>query len=431
MSLPSSVRRAPRAYLSGSSAVIGITAISFVLTLAEIPRGDWFTLSALSLSSGVAALALMGAAALLGGRLRFVEALFGGLDRVYLAHKWLAVWALVFASVHFSFPALLQEWETVTILSLPRFYMRLVRQLSLLALGLIVLLALNRKIPYHRWRLLHKLSGPLFAIVVLHWLSFRNPIELESPGGVWLATMSTLGLAAAAYKLLLYRFVSNHAEYRVVNTNPGPSGLHLELAPVGKPIQFKPGQFGFISIKEDGLREPHPFTIASGRGGHVHFVIRNLGDYTSKLTRETKVGMYADIYAPYGRFVRPARAEKEVWIAGGVGISPFLAWLTDEETNDLSHATLFYFFTPGREFPSAARVEELAALKNAQFVPVSTGPNAPEFSERLERIVREVGAANVQVSFCGPKGLLEHVRKELQRLGVPESNLHFEYFEFR
>jgi predicted ferric reductase len=426
-----SIRRAHRAYLSARSAVIGVVVISFAVTLAEIPRADWFTLSALSLSSGVAALALMGAAAVLGGRLKLVESLFGGLDRIYLAHKWLAIWALVFACVHFSFPALLQHWETVTIVPLPRFYMRLVRQLSLVALGVIVLLALNRKIPYDRWRLLHKFSGPLFLIVVLHWLSFRNPLELTSPAGLWLATMAALGVAAAAYKLVLYRFVSNHAEYEVVKTNPGPSGLHLELAPVAHPIQFKPGQFGFISLKEDCLREPHPFTIASGRGGHVHFVIRDLGDYTRKLTRETTVGMRADIYAPFGRFVRPAHGKREVWIAGGVGISPFLAWLTAEDARDASGVTLFYFFTPGREFPTAARVAELAGQVNAQFVPISSGPNAPEFTERLEQCVREVGASNVQVAFCGPKGLLDHVRNELRRLAIPEANLHFEYFEFR
>jgi predicted ferric reductase len=34
-------------------------------------------------------------------------------------------------------------------------------------------------------------------------------------------------------------------------------------------------------MKEDGLREPHPFTIANSRDekGHVHFLIRNVGDY--------------------------------------------------------------------------------------------------------------------------------------------------------
>jgi predicted ferric reductase len=54
----------------------------------------------------------------------------------------------------------------------------------------------------------------------------------------------------------------------------------MELAPVKGAVSFEPGQFGFIRMKEEGLREPHPFTITSRSepDGHVHFVIRDLGD---------------------------------------------------------------------------------------------------------------------------------------------------------
>jgi predicted ferric reductase len=94
----------------------------------------------------------MGAAALLGGRIPLVESLFGGLDRVYQVHKWLAVWALVLASVHFTFRAGLREWDTAAIIALPTATTRLVRQLSFVALMAIVVLALNRNIPYGTWR---------------------------------------------------------------------------------------------------------------------------------------------------------------------------------------------------------------------------------------------------------------------------------------
>ncbi len=418
-------------HLSSRTAIVGIVLVSFVLTLSELPRSDWPTLAAMSLASGVTALALMAAAALLGGRLKIVESLFGGLDRVYLAHKWLAVWALAFASFHFVFKAGMQTWETASILTLPPFYTRLVRQLSLLALVFILLLALNRRIPYHRWRWWHKLSGPLFLIVVLHWLSFKNPIKLASPVGAWLAILSTLGIAAAAYKLLLYRFVSNHAEYRVVSATKTGTALDLQLEPVDRPISFKAGQFGFISLKEEGLREPHPFTIAKGNGGHMHFAIRDLGDYTHRLVQLTKEGMYADIYAPFGRFERPVTDRREVWIAGGVGISPFIAWLTDASAEHAPAATLFYFFTPGREFPSVEHIEQLAAASGTEVVPVSAGPSDPAFVQHFERIVRDAGKTRVEIAFCGPKGLLEHVRALMARLGVPKTNLRFEYFEFR
>lgn len=418
-------------HLNSRTAIGGIVLISFALTLVELPQSDWLTLAAMSLASGVAALALMASGALLGGRLKPVESLFGGLDRVYLAHKWFAVWALAFASFHFAFKAGMQTWETASILALPPFYTRLVRQLSLLALVFILLLALNRRIPYHRWRWWHKLSGPLFLIVVLHWLSFKSPIELASPAGVWLAILSTLGIAAAAYKLLLYRFVSNHAEHRVARATTTGSGLHLQLEPVGRSISFKPGQFGFISIKEEGLREPHPFTIASGNGGHMHFVIRDLGDYTHRLLQLTKEGMYADVYAPFGRFERPTSGRREVWIAGGVGISPFIAWLTDASAVRTPAATLFYFFTPGREFPSVERIQQLATTSGTEVVPISAGPADPGFLQRFESIVRDAGPTQVEVAFCGPRGLLEHVQGIMDRLGVPRTNMNFEYFDFR
>jgi predicted ferric reductase len=213
----------------------------------------------------------MGAAAVLGSRWKFIESRFGGLDRVYLTHKWLGVWALAFASFHLVFKAGTEAWDTASIIALPPFYMRLVRQLSFVALMLIVLLALNRKIPYNVWRWWHKLSGPLFLIVILHWLSFESPITLDSAAGGWLITISTLGVAGAGYKLLLYPFVSDHAEYRVVTASAGASALHLEMAPVTNPVRFEAGQFAFIRMKEDGLREPSAASngaspALSGRG---------------------------------------------------------------------------------------------------------------------------------------------------------------------
>jgi len=406
---------------------------SFAVTFAAIPSNTWFTSAGTSLAAGVAALSMMGAAALLGGRLRFVESLYDGLDRVYLTHKDLGVFALGFASYHLVFKAGTEAWTVASIFSLPPFYTRLVRQLSFIALMLIVMLALNRKIPYSTWRWWHKLSGPLFIIVILHWLSFRSPIALASPAGVWLAAWSVLGVGAAAYKLLLYPVLSPHALYRVVGVTPGASGIHLAMQPVKGAIDFKPGQFGFLSMKEDGLREPHPFTIASaGRNGdEAHFVIRALGDHTNKLVQRTTVGMYASIYAPFGRFTRLESAEREVWIAGGVGISPFIAWLTDGSGRMCDRVTLFYFYTPGREFPSAKVLDELARERGAEFIAVSGGPSSPEFTRRFAEIARSGDPAAVSVSFCGPQGLLRHVKAAMRENGVPEANLRHEYFEFR
>ena len=414
-------------------AVALVAAVGAALTFWDLPAGSRFGLGGISLAAGVAGFSLMAAAALLGSRWNWVEHGFGGLDRVYEAHKWMGIWALALASLHFLFKAGHEAWQVAPILELPGFWTRLLRQLSYVALGLIVLLALNRNIPYSTWRWWHKLSGPLFLVVVLHWLSFKSPIRLETASGVWLAAWSVLGLAGALYKLLLYRLVARHAEYEVVSIDPGNAAAHLQLAPVGRPVAFVPGQFGFLRMHQQGLREPHPFTIASGSGGdgRVDFVVRALGDYTTRLVSQVRPGMRADVFAPHGRFVRNTDAPREVWIGGGVGISPFIAWLRDEAADRFDKVTLFYFHTPGREFPQMPVLQAIAHARGAELVGVPGGPDDPAFAARFADLCRQHGAGNLDVAFCGPAGLLDAVRAAMKAHGVPAGNLRHELFEFR
>jgi predicted ferric reductase len=414
-------------------AVSTLVAPAMVLTLWELPAGTRFGTGGLSLAAGVAALTMMAAAALLASRWRWVEHAFGGLDRVYATHKWLGIWALAFATLHFLFKAGAESWSVAPILALPGPWTRFVRQLSYVALGLIVLLALNRNIPYSTWRWWHRLSGPLFLVVVLHWLSFRSPIRLAGATGIWLAAWSALGAAGALYKLLLYHLFARQAEYEVVEIHPGKAAAHIQLSPVAHPVRFVPGQFGFLRMNEQGLREPHPFTIASGSGGdgRVDFVIRALGDFTTKLVAQVRPGMRADVFAPYGRFARRPDAPCEVWIGGGVGISPFIAWLQDQAAGGFDKVTLFYFHTPGRAFPEMPVLEAMAAARGVELVGVAAGPDDPAFAERFAALCREYGPASVDVAVCGPQGLLASVRARLAANGVPAGNLRYELFEFR
>lgn len=340
------------------------------------------------------------------------------------------MWALAFASVHLVFTASLRGWDTAAILTLPPFYVGLSRRLSFVALMLIVLLALNRNITYRTWRWWHKLSGPLFVIVILHWLSIKTPIALASPAGIWLAIASTLGVTGALYKLPLYSALSKHAGYRIVDVAQGPEAIALLMEPVGKGIAFEPGQFAFLSIHSHGLREPHPFTLA-GPGEPIQFLIRARGDYTAALVAGAKVGMHARVHGPFGRFQRPPASKREIWVADGVGISLFIAWLRDGRTTGLEHVTLFNFYTSGREFPSIEALDTLIHERGVECVHVPEGTSSAAFSERFREIMRGTAPADIDICFCGPKGLLDDLRAAMAEHGVPASKLHFERFDFR
>ena len=406
---------------------------SFAVVAASVPSATWWSTATLSLACGVGALALMATAAILAARWPLVERGFGGLDRVYLAHKWIGIWALVLASVHLLFKAGMPAWEAAAIFALPSGVTRFVRQLSFVALMFIVVLALNRNIPYGHWRWWHKTSGLLFLIVVAHAFSIKSPITLASPAGMWVAALCALGAGAALYKLLLYPLFARHAEYRVLEVSASDNALHMSLVPVRDPIAFTEGQFGFLRMNEHGLREPHPFTIASGReaGGRVEFVIRALGDYTNRLVRSARPGMTADIYAPHGRFQRRTGALREIWIGGGVGISPFIAWLKDPSATGFERVTLFYFYTPGREFPAVDVLQQMAHERGAEFVAIADGPLDPRFTHRFAQLARDAGPDGVDIAVCGPSGLLDAVRRQMREFRIPGSRLQHEYFSFR
>lgn len=423
--------RSPRL---GPGPLVGLVVIlSFCALWLSVPTSSRLSLGTLSLGSGIAAVALMATAALLAARWPWVESFLGGLDRVYAAHKWLGIWALVLACVHFAFKSGHPDWQVLSIVELPSAATRLLRQLSFLALMLIVLLALNRNIPYRVWRWWHKLSGPLFLVVVAHWLSFRSPIVLASPAGVWLAVVSALGVLAAGYKLLLYPFLARHAEYRLVEVSSNGSAVYLQLVPVTRAIPFAAGQFAFVSFKHEGLREPHPYTIASAAGadGSIAFMVRSLGDYTARLVQQAQPGLLAEVYAPFGRFQRQADGRQEIWIAGGVGITPFIAWLQDCPEPPSTPVTLFHFTTPGRELPAGIDLAGLCARRGVNLVEVTSGPATPAFREQFAQLVAQAGADRVQINFCGPPGLLEQVRGLMRASGVGEHCLRHELFQFR
>jgi len=413
--------------------VVGIIAISFATTAFAIPAASWLSMAAISLACGVAALSLMAGSAILGGRWGWVEGAFGGLDRVYTVHKWLGIYALALASIHLMFKADLRGWDTAAILVLPSDWARLARQASFVGLMLIAVLALNRNISYGVWRWWHRLSGPIFLVVVVHWLSIKSPIVLGSPAGLWLAALASLAVLAALWKLTLYPFLGRHAEYRVVEVVDGGSAVQIDLLPTGRGIDFKPGQFGFLRMKAQGLREPHPFTIAAAGSddGRLSFVIRSLGDFTARLVADVRVGMRAEVHAPFGRFTRAVGADREIWVAGGVGISPFIAWMNDAGAGGFDRVTLFYFYTPGRGFPSVESLQAMADACGVKLVPVPNGPTTESFKQRFSEVVLQGDPAALDIAVCGPSGLADAVGALAAKTGLSPRYIRREQFAFR
>jgi len=195
----------------------------------------------------------------------------------------------------------------------------------------------------------------------------------------------------------------------------------------------RPGQFAFVTF--DSSEGAHPFTIASADRGDrtVTFAIKALGDYTRSLSRELVVGDHVCVEGPYGRF-ELSRADPgalQIWIAGGIGITPFLAWLESlqgEHTTRVS-ADLHYYVRDRESDPFVQRLQALCAVLPDVRMYLHDQQNTPATVDNLTAMTGTPKQA--EVWFCGPRGLGETLRVGLYRVWGSRLRFHQEAFEIR
>ena len=71
--------------------------------------------------------------------------------------------------------------------------------------------------------------------------------------------------------------------------------------------------------------------------------------------------MPAVIGGPHGRFVHWRGTDRQVWIAGGVGVAPFLSWLRALDASRRCADEVEFFYSADGEAPFADELRAIAA----------------------------------------------------------------------
>jgi predicted ferric reductase len=391
--------------------------------------------AALGIAVGAAAVVAMAQTLILAARPRLLEPLFGGLDRMYRVHKWLGISAMVLMILH-------QQIE-------PDFE-RTVRETGLGELAeeagevafnaLLVLIAISwfrrvpfmpLEIPYQLWRFSHRFMGVLFAIIVFHQFFVDMPTGVDPSLSVMLNTFGLAGVSAWVYT----EFVAprlRRREFTVRDISRHDDTTAVTLSPKGRTMRWRPGQFVFFCVPDAGFSEPHPFTIASAPrpDGALTLSIKGLGGWTRRLPDALRTGMRVQVEGPYGRFDFRKGGARQIWLAGGIGITPFLAWAeslteTERRTIHLVHCV--------RTPEEAIGVETLqaAAARNPRFSYqlIATAREGRLTAERLTEMA-PFAVRDADLWFCGPKGLKDGILKRLKARGQTPRRVRFEHFEF-
>jgi predicted ferric reductase len=391
-------------------------------------------------------------------RLRFLEYLFGGLNRVYIAHHLLGGLALIFLSLHPLFLALRfvkVSLQQAALLLLPNglsplsalfnnkseLHGLILEQwavfFGIIAFwGMVVLLLVTFfiKIPYSIWLFTHRFLGVAFFFGGLHVLFISSDTSKNGPLKYYILAITALGLLAYIYKTLAGRILIRHYKYRIKEVKVSADKVtDIYLTPEKDLLSFSPGQFVFIRFlhdKRDGISsEWHPFSISSGPSdGYLRVSVKGLGDYTSKLV-QLKPGTEAEIEGAYGRFsYTKTDSKNQIWIAGGIGVTPFLSMVRSLPNTDYK-VDLYYSVKTASELIDWNSLKLLAAnhQDRLRVIPyVGDQMKAHLTADYVEKM--SGGLVGKDIFICGPPPMMDSLRAQFKQKAVPGTSLHTEEF---
>jgi len=284
---------------------------------------------------------------------------------------------------------------------------------------------------YQRWKKIHRLAAISAVLALAHTLWLERTIPEPWSSLIW------LGLAAATIGALVYGLVfgrrASQYPYTVAEVaRPANNVVELSLNPLGKPLRYEAGQFVYLSHYDGklpgGYGEEHPYTLSSSPAElQVRIAIKDLGD-ASRAIQEIHRGSKVRLVGPYGAFFPPTNSDAELWIAGGIGITPFLGRARDLASRaERVDINMIYCVQDEARALFADELRQLKARIPGFCLTVHyfyrDGPLATDFVR-----YHCPDCSGRQVYVCGPGPLLKLAREVVLGAGVRRSNFHSEEF---
>ncbi len=447
-----------------SRALVGWSVVGL---LCAVPVGFWLslhtqaaisnfssTIFSLGQLAGIIGLVLYSVNLILITRLKFLENMFGGLNRVYIAHHIIGGLALLFLTLH---PLLLalrfiktSAYEAVLLL-LPNglaplgdlfdttapSHASVLQQwaifFGIIAFwGLVVLLAVTLfvKLPYRLWLFIHKFLGVAFFFAGLHVIFVGSDLARSPALKFYLIGLVSFGLLAYLYKTLAGNIFIRKFPYVVDQVKTvGTNVSEIHLTPQQSYLAHLPGQFVFIRFPKSKAvgSEWHPFSISSApESDKLRINVKALGDYTSTLA-SLRPGDKAEVEGAYGRFsYTKFKNHNQIWIAGGIGVTPFLSMAESLPTSGYK-IDLYYCVNNTSELIDWQKLTGLSKTNKCfglyTFV---KSKNKTHLSAKM--ISQTTPLEGKEIFVCGPPAMMSGLRTQLRQLGIPASKIHTEEF---
>ncbi|WP_226067632.1 ferric reductase-like transmembrane domain-containing protein [Dickeya zeae] len=366
----------------------------------------------------------------------FLEKWLGGMDKLYLYHKSLGIGAGVATLLHWFFAKLPKiaaalEWiapgrRQPHPIDPWRGIMNELGEISFYCMILFIAISLIKWISYKNFRVIHKVGAVIALLGILHSFYMINSDMRWTAFGIGCMVLCFISSLIIIYSLAGRIGRKNHFPAKITAVSKiNESTLELTLStPASFAQRYQAGKFVFLTT--DPKEGKHPFTVSRYDADNhtLALTIKALGDYTTSLVNHPNlVGTSVVMEGPYGEFTLPEHPDKKTyWVAGGIGITPFLSWLHQLRTSHQQqrNTTLFYCVNRESDLIHQDTLETLAREADIDLRILVRDRDglldpAPMNSDNC-----------AGVWFCGPIGMRRYLQQHLD-----QTALHFEQFNFR
>ncbi len=404
--------------------------------------------------SGVLGIGVMSVAMVLATRAKWLEPWLNGLDKSYRLHKWLGIVALI-ASVFHWVAVNAPKWMTSlglrerptrgarpadapdlgviqTFFNSQRGTAEMLGEWAFYAVVVLIALALIRRFPYKLFVTTHTLIAIAYMALVFHGAVLLDFDAWLQPVGIVMALLMIGGVVSAI--LALTRQIGRG--HKVAGTiekvrmfrEMGVTEIQIKLEDGWK--GHKGGQFAFVTLHSG--EGQHPFTIASAwvpGTREIVFITKKLGDYTDELPERIKAGDRVIVEGPYGCFTFDDKKDRQIWIGGGIGITPFIAHMKQRALTPNTKVIDLIHTVKNIEAEPLKLLTADAKAANVNLHVLVEGKDGLLSGPRLRAIVPDWKSASVW--FCGPAAFGQAIRSDLMAQGLNSRDFHQELFNMR
>ncbi|OGZ84773.1 MAG: hypothetical protein A2401_03805 [Candidatus Staskawiczbacteria bacterium RIFOXYC1_FULL_38_18] len=385
--------------------------------------------------AGLTGMAMFSLMIILSARLKIFEKVFAGINEAYVAHHFfggLTFCLLLFHPLLLAYQYLQISSRAAALFLLPSAYWpQNFGIIALLITTVTLVITFYIKLKYQIWKFTHKFMGLAFIFAFFHVFLIGSNVGSNQLLRTYLFILGMVAIAAFLYRAMFGNYFIRRIPYVVEGVDALPDKIfEVKLVPLGQEMKFVPGQFVFVKFYSNALtREAHPFSMSSANGNQLKFGIKESGDYTSNIGK-LKVGDKAEIEGPFGAFsFRNHSNRKQAWIAGGVGVTPFMSMLRSLNGEDSGFMIDFYYCVKDEAgFAFRAEIEEIVKKnKNLRVIFWTTDTMGFINSKVIKNKTPDIN--NRDVLICGSDIMMSELKKQFLKQGINKNQIHTEEFK--